>query len=147
MHDIFSVSLKELIKPFIVSLPVGTVTISVSNTPAAPASVGVKIPAYNPPMTSAKIDRASITPVSDLIFSFMLVLGPAGPNPGLMRHRMTMVSTNKSPRRRAGKIPPKKSLIMDCSVCRPIIISKTLGGITVPRVPPVTTVPALNRVS
>ena len=82
MQDIFRVSLKELISPCNVSLRVGSVTISVNKTPAAPASVGVKMPAYNPPMTRVKIDRASNTPVSDFIFSLKVVLGPAGPNSG-----------------------------------------------------------------
>ena len=82
MQDIFSVCFNDLIRPCNVSLRVGTVTISVNKTPAAPASVGVKIPAYKPPITRAKIARASKTPVSDFIFSLKLVLGPAGPNSG-----------------------------------------------------------------
>ena len=43
-------------------------------------------------------------------------------------------------------MPPRNSLMMDCSVCRPMMMSTTLGGMTVPRVPPVTTVPLLSRV-
>ena len=82
MQDIFSVSLKELIRPCNVSLRVGTVTISNNRTPAAPASVGVKIPAYKPPITKENINRASKTPDRDLIFSLKLVFGPAGPNSG-----------------------------------------------------------------
>ncbi len=79
--------------------------------------------------------------------SLKLVFGPAGPNFGLNRQRTRMVSTNNMPKRIAGNIPPRKSLMMDCSVCKPIIMITTLGGITTPRVPPVAMVPLLNLVS
>ena len=58
MLDIFKVSRIEFIIPFHFSLRNGRVTKSVKKTPAAPASVGVKNPAYNPPMTRRKITTA-----------------------------------------------------------------------------------------
>ena len=99
IQDILSVSLIEFKRPCQLSLPVGTVTMSVNKTPAAPASVGVKIPTYNPPITSEKIDSASTTPESDLNLSLKLVFGPGGPNLGLMRQRTIMVSTKRIPKR------------------------------------------------
>ena len=147
LHDIFSVSPIELTSPFQVSLPVAAVTTSVKKTPTAPASVGVNMPAYNPPITRTNIAIASMTPVRDCIFSFRLVFGPAGPRSGFIRQRTRIVITKRVPNRMGGRIPPRKSLIMDCSVCKPIIMRTTLGGMTVPKVPPVATVPLLSLVS
>ncbi len=79
MHDIFSVSLIELIRPVQLSRPVGTITKNVKKTPTAPASVGVNQPMYNPPITKTNITTASMTPVRDLILSLKSVFGPAGP--------------------------------------------------------------------
>ncbi|GAI76299.1 unnamed protein product, partial [marine sediment metagenome] len=110
MHDIFKVSVKELISPFQVSLRVAIVTINVQKTPTASASVGVNKPTNKPPITRINIAIASTTPVRDFIFSLRLVFGPGGPNSGLNRQTTSMVSTNKIPKTMAGKMPARKSL-------------------------------------
>ena len=147
IHETFSVSVIELIRPFQVNRRVAAVTRNVQKTPVAPASVGVNKPTNKPPITKTNMAIASMTPGREFIFSLKLVFGPAGPNFGLIRHRIMMVSTNNIPKRMAGKMPPRKSLTMDCSVCKPMTMMTTLGGITTPKVPPVATVPLLNLVS
>src|SRR5512135_3344146 len=53
--------------------------------PIAPPSVGVKIPANNPPITRRKRSTMSIHPLRDLILVDQLDLSPAGPRLGLIR--------------------------------------------------------------
>jgi hypothetical protein len=51
-----------------------------------PASVGVKNPSINPPMTNRKIPPTHKTSGRDLNRSFQVDLSPLGPMEGLIRH-------------------------------------------------------------
>src|SRR3989339_706446 len=55
---------------------------SVKKAPVAAASVGVKKPKNNPPITNPKINMASIMPDKDLIFCKNVVFGPGGASSG-----------------------------------------------------------------
>ncbi len=144
IHDIRVVSESDSIKPCQLRFFCIMAIMIVPRAPTAPASVGVKMPRKSPPMTSKKSRNVSIRPERDLIFSLNVVLGPRGPSSGLSVVHIRMVIIKRTVKRRPGRSPAIKSLPMDCSVCMPYTMNITLGGISIPRLPPAATTPVAS---
>ena len=58
-----------------------------------PASVGVKNPTINPPITTRKITPAHMTGGREAILSFQVDLSVFGPREGLILHQPMMMKT------------------------------------------------------
>jgi hypothetical protein len=85
MQLILVVSIRDLRNACQLKLLLKRATSKVKKAPTAAASVGVNIPKKRPPITKAKIIRASKTPTKDFAFSFSVVFGPGGASPGFSR--------------------------------------------------------------
>ena len=79
MAVFLAVSLSEKTKlPHLSRLCTSPITMA-PKAPMAPASVGVKMPPYIPPITTRNKITTGKTPGRDTTFSLKVVLGPGGP--------------------------------------------------------------------
>ena len=90
-----------------------------ATVPIVPASVGLKNPNIIPPMTMPKTIRTTSTSGSTTKRSFQPDLPLLGAMPGLIVTQTAITRMNRAAIIRAGTIPARKSLPIDCSQMSP----------------------------